>query len=316
MNTIRKLLTKHIILIAVILVLVAIAIYPSFKPPIFYLSLLFSIFMYITLCQGWNILGGYAGYQSFGHIAFFGIGAYVSAVLLRYFGLSPFLTCFLGGLLSAGIAGIIGYPVLRLRGPYFGITTFLFALVLQVVAVNWDWIGGSSGIWLKSMETDIRTNREIFYEVMFVAALVTTLVAIWVEKSKFGLALSCIREDEDVAGSLGINAPLIKVKAFMLSVFFVGVVGGIYAYYVSYIEPDMVFSTFISLLILLMCLFGGLLSWKGPLIGAIILTVLNEYIGMFVAAEMARIIFGLLFVVVILFMPSGIMGRFMTRSRS
>jgi branched-chain amino acid transport system permease protein len=141
-------------------------------------------------------------------------------------------------------------------------------------------------------------------------ATLTVLYVRRVERSKFGMGLASIREDEEVAQTLCIHTAGLKVKAFVLSAFFPGVAGGIYAYYISYIHPDIVFDINVSILIVLMALFGGGKSWVGPLLGAVSLTMVNELLSIFVKPEIARIIYGTMFMAVIIFMPDGIVVFF------
>ena len=292
----------HFILLAVILLLIA---FPFFGPPLFFLSLLISIFLFISLTESWNLLGGYTGYISLGHVVFFSIGAFTTAVCMNQFGISPFVTALLGGVIAGGFAALVGFPVLRLKGAYFSISSLLLAVISQLIFLNWEFVGGSVGLWYKLMPVSIEANRLIFYEVMLGLALLITLVVRYVEKSKFGAGLITIREDEDVAKTIGINAPLLKLKAFVLGSFFAGVVGGIYGYYLSFIHPDITFNINTSLLILLMAFFGGCTTWAGPLLGAIVLSLANQLIVTFIGAEISRVLYGLILILVIIFMPNG-----------
>jgi branched-chain amino acid transport system permease protein len=143
--------------------------------------------------------------------------------------------------------------------------------------------------------------------VMMVIMVLAITLGIWTSRSKFGAGLRAIKEDEEVAQTMAINAPKLKLQAFALSAFFPGMAGGMYAYYLTYIHPDIVFDVMISILIVLMALFGGGGTWLGPVIGAVVLTLVNEGLSTFVKAEFARIIYGCLFIGVIIFMPNGIM---------
>lgn len=294
--------TARFILLAVILLFVT---FPFFSPPLFFLSLLISIFLFISLAESWNLLGGYTGYISLGHVVFFSIGAYTTAVCMNGFGYSPFLTAILGGVVAGGIAAIVGFPVLRLKGAYFSISSLLLAVIFQLIFLNWEFVGGSVGLWYKLMPVSIEANRLIFYEVMLGLALIITLTVRYVEKSKFGAGLVTIREDEDVAKTIGINTPMLKLKAFVLGSFFAGIVGGIYGYYISFIHPDITFNINTSLLILLMAFFGGCTTWTGPLLGAVVLSLANQLIVTFIGAEISRVLYGLILILVIIFMPNG-----------
>jgi branched-chain amino acid transport system permease protein len=293
-------------------IIVCLALFPVLKPDVYYLSALFTLFMYAALACGWNVFGGYTGYMNFGHAAFFGIGAYTSALLLVKCGLSPFYTAILGGVLAAVLAAIISWPCLRLRGPYFVLVTFCLGLAVRVVVINLEFTGSSQGLWLKLLPGGIFAIRAIFYEIMLAIMLLTILIAIWIEKSKFGLGLRSIRQDEDSAETQGVNATQLKIWAFIISAFLAGIVGGIYAYYRSYIHPDFIFDVSISILVVLMSLLGGPYSWVGPIIGASIVVIINEFLTAYagVGAEISRIIYGLILVIVIMYLPNGLIGLF------
>jgi branched-chain amino acid transport system permease protein len=295
---------RYIILPAIMIVLFA---FPVVRPPLFFLTLFFSVFMYVGLTESWNLMGGYTGYISLGHIAFFSVGAYTTAVCMNRFGASPFATAILGGVFAAILAAIVGFPVLRLKGAYFTISSMLLSVVLQLIFMNWEFVGSSTGLWYKLLPVSIETNRILFYEVMLVLAVIITLLARWVEKSKFGAGLIAIREDEDVAKTMGINTPWLKMRAYITGAFLAGIVGGIYGYYMSYVHPEVTFNMSTSLLIMLMSFFGGCRTWVGPLLGAVVLSLVNQLIVTFIGAEISRILYGLLLVVVIIFMPNGVL---------
>ncbi len=284
-------------------------VFPWLGPPVYFVSLCFTVFLYVCLASSWNVIGGYAGYLSFGHVAFFGIGAYTTGMLMNTFSLSP-LTTLLSVVPAGGVAGlmaiVVGYPCLRLRGPYFAVITFCFAFVVDLGVKNLAFLGGPEGLWLKSMDLPIHIIRAIFFEVMLAITAFSVLLNLWVDRSRFGAGLKAIKQDEEVAQTMAINAPGLKLQAFALSALFPGMAGGVYAYYLTYIHPDIVFDVMISILIVLMALFGGGGTWLGPVIGAVLLTLVNEGLSTFVRAELARIIYGCLFIGVIVFMPNGI----------
>lgn len=279
---------------------------PVLRPPGYFLSFIFKVLLFVILSESWTLIGGFAGYVNLGHIAFFGIGAYTSAMLFRLFGISPFVGALPAGIMAAVVALVVGYPCLRLKGPYFVVVTMCFASVTDLIVRNWNFVGGPQGLHLKLVPMEIDLSRAVFYEIFLGLAVVTALIVRWVQYSKFGIGLSSIREDEDVAPTLCINAGALKVRAFALSAFFAGVAGGIYAYYISYVNPEIVFDANMSVLVVLMALFGGPASWAGPLIGAGFLSVINEILSLFIKPEIARIIYGSMFVAVIIFMPDGV----------
>ena len=310
--------SNYIELILMAIALIGLVAFPLFGPPVYFISFVFWVFLYVCLSSSWNLIGGYAGYLSFGHVAFFGIGAYATAMIGKIFGLSITMTLLAtipAGVISSFIAIIVGYPCLRLRGPYFAVITLCFSFVSQLTVKNLEFLGGADGLWLKSMDVSVLVNRTIFYELMLFLTVLTVWVSYLVGRSRFGAGLRAIKEDEEVAQTMAINAPRLKIMAFALSAFFPGIAGGIYACYLSYIHPDVVFDVNMSILQVLMALFGGASSWVGPVVGAVSLTLVNEGLSTFVKAELARIIYGLLFIIVIVFMPNGILEFFSRKRR-
>jgi len=295
------------ILISILMIFI-LGVIPLAKPPIYLMTLFLTMFMYIALCESWNLIGGYTGYLSFGHAAFFGVGGYTTAILMINYGLSPFLTAGIGGILAVILALIVGYPCLRLKGPYFAVVTLCFAWVIQIVFLNLNFTGGNVGLWLPLMKHDIFVTRAIFYEAMLILMIIVVLFTIHIERSKLGAGLRAIREDEDVAQTLGINTTKLKLIAFGLSAFFPGIIGGIYSYYITFIHPSSMFDPTLSIILVLMALFGGRGTWQGPIIGAGTITIINELLTSFIGAEIARIIYALLFIGVVVFMPTGIMA--------
>lgn len=296
--------------------LLLLGLFPWLNPPVYYISLLFTVFMYVTLATSWNLIGGYTGYLSFGHVAFFGLGAYTTAFLFNLLHLSPLATILSSipaGGAAALVALIIGVPCLRLRGPYFAVITLCFAFVVELAVKNLSILGGADGLWLKSMDLPIELARSILFEVMMVLMLIAVAASFLVGRSRFGAGLRAIKEDEEVAQTMAIDSARLKIGAFVLSALFTGMAGGIYAYYLAYIHPDIVFDINISILVVLMALFGGGGSWLGPVIGAVLLTLINEGLSTFVRAELARIIYGGLFIIVTIYMPNGIIDFFRKR---
>ncbi len=301
------------------IVTVVLAAFPAFGPEVYYISFMFSVFMYVVLASSWNFIGGYGGYLSFGHAAFFGIGAFATAKVAAVFKLTPLLTI-LAAIPAGGVAVlvalIIGYPCLKIRGPYFAVVTLCFAFVVDLLVKNIEFLGGADGIWLKFMDIPEKMSRTIMYEVMLLLMIITLCVSWFFGRSRFGAGLTAIRADEEVAETMAIPAAKLKIQAFILSAFFPGVAGGLFAYYLTYIHADVVFNVNISILIVLMAMFGGGGTWLGPIIGAVVLTGVNEGLSTFAQAEIARIIYGALFIVVTIFMPNGIIDFFRKKGSS
>lgn len=289
-----------------ILVVFGLALLPAILLDTFLLSFLMLLVMYAALSIGWNILGGYAGYQSFGHVAFLGIGGYTSVWLFVDYGIEPYLTAPLGALIAGVVALLVGYPCLRLKGPYFALVTLIVALAVEVVVSNLPGLNATSGIFLKPPLDSTLLSQAFLYELMVVVLAITIIVARYVERSKYGLGLYAIREDEEVASTQGINRTKLKLGAFVVSAGLAGLAGGIYAWFLGYVTPAPMFDVRISILVVLIALLGGTQSWVGPFMGAILLRVVDQVLVLQFGGQVAQIMYGLLLAVVILFLPQGI----------
>ena len=259
--------------------------------------------MYVVLALSWNIISGFTGYTSFGHVAFYGIGAYACAILVTDYGWPWLPTLGAGALVAAMVAVALGYPVLRLKGPYFAIAMLGAAEGTRVVATVWDGLThGGLGISLPNAETSMPT-----YYAMLALMVVTIVVAYAIGHSRFGVRLNAIREDEVAAEALGINTTFYKLAAFTLSGVFPAVAGGIQAYKVLYIDPPSVFFVQITIAMALMSMLGGKGTVIGPIVGAVILYTVQELTWVnFPTAHL--IAYGLFIVLVARFMPRGLMG--------
>jgi branched-chain amino acid transport system permease protein len=273
------------------------------------LAFLYSILMYASLAVAWNLVGGFTGYLSFGHAAFFGLGGYTTGILLVRAGLSPLLTAPLGGVVAAAFAAAAGYPCLRLRGPYFAVVTMILALAVRVVVLNVPWTGASEGLWMPLPPWEPIVARRIFYYAMLVVAGVVVVLVRAIQVGRMGMGLEAIREDEDAAQSVGVPALGLKMRAFVISAALSGAAGGIYAYDRVFIHPDFMFDLHLSVLIVLMALLGGRLSWTGPVLGAVVVRLADEVLTVSVGTEAARIIFGLGLAMVIVFLPDGLLPQ-------
>ena len=264
--------------------------------------------MWAGLACSWNMLGGYAGYINFGHSAFFGIGAYVTALLMADpFGLPFLVTIPAGIVVTAIMAIIIGAPTLRLRGAYFAIATWAFAEVLMQFASVMDFTGGIGGIGLPPF-----LDERFFYFAMFLVAALTYLLTWWLfEHSRFGLKVKALRDHEPAAEAMGINTSLVKLQTFVLSALTASVFGAVFAYWVTFINPKSVFGGDITDQMVVMVLLGGLGSLWGPAIGGVALFVVNRMIWMYWGDTAFYIaILGAAIVLVVLFLPNGIAGLF------
>lgn len=284
---------------------------PLAEPPLFYIRLLGTVFLFATLAQSWNIIGGYAGYVSFGHVTFFGLGAYVAAMLYRDLGWAPYAAVVPAGLVAGLFAMLVGYPTLRLRGPYFAIATLALSLVVQLAVANVPWTGAGEGIVVRGALPFRRVALEqFFYYAYFALMVLTTAAVYWLERSRFGYGLQAIRDDEDAAASLGVDATRLKLLAFGLSSFFAGAAGSIYAHQASFVSPTDVFTLGISIKALVYAIVGGAGTVLGPLVGAALMELVNMLLTVSPLGtyQIDRIVFGALLIVVVLGTPRGIVG--------
>jgi branched-chain amino acid transport system permease protein len=276
------------------------------------------VLFYAYLGTAWNILGGYAGQFSFGHAAFFGIGAYTSTLLLARGGVSPWLGLWAGGLLAAGFGCFAGYLAFRygLRGPYFALVTLAFAEMLRLIAVNWAAIGGPMGILIPLPKggdawwhLQFREKLPYYYVMLALLGLVLWLTR-RLERSRLGYTLAAIRENEDAAEASGVDTVGAKLAAMALSSFLTALGGSFYAQYYSFIDPTLAFGVPVSVEILLRPIVGGPGTLLGPLLGSVVLTPLSELTRWLMRGRpgVDVMIYGALLVLVITFLPRGLVG--------
>jgi branched-chain amino acid transport system permease protein len=259
-----------------------------------------SVLLLATVAQGWNIIGGYTGYPSFGNSVFYGLGAYGVAIAMVQYGLPFWAGMLLGLALGVAFAGLLGLAVLRLKGHYFAICTLGLALVMIAIVSNLEIAGGNIGLVLPLLRTEV-----LFYEMALALLLFATLTVWWLSRSRFGLGLIAIRENEEGAAVMGVNTTLYKVLAFMLSAAFTALAGGIYAYYITFIDPAGVFDIGLNVKMIIMAVFGGPGSVFGPVVGAFILSTISEVLATKVTS-IASMFFGIVIVIAVVFMPRGI----------
>ena len=284
-------------LLGLILVLLAtLPLYASGYTPI----LMTTILMYIVLSVSWTLFSGPTGYMSLATAAFFGVGIYTAAFLGEVLPLPVFIAA--GGLASSIVALLVGALTLRLRGIYFAIFTFGLVLLIAQILMFWE---------LHVYETRGRFVIVIDYNTIYYAMLgifvVLMLTAYFIRRSRWGLALQSIGENEEAAAHIGINVTLVKVINFALSAFFIGAAGAAIATRWTYIDPGIAFNPLFSFLPVLMAIFGGMGHLYGPVIGAIIFAYLQEVL-ITRFSELYMLIFGLILVIAILYMPNGLVG--------
>lgn len=270
------------------------------------LQVLIIVLLFVTLGVSWNLLGGYSGQLSLGHAVFFGIGAYGVALLSKPLGQSPWLGLLAGAVLSLPLAAFVGYVCFRLRGPYFTLATIALAEVIRLVVLNSvDLTGGAKGVTVRPLFKGV--DKAPWYLLALGLAVFVVLVTYLITRSKLGYYLVAIREDEDAAEAVGVDATGYKMVALAISAFFTSVAGGFFASYLSFIEPDMVLSVERSVEICLLAIIGGLGTILGPVVGALILGLAGEWFRTNLG-QAHLLTYGVLLVAVIMFMPEGIVG--------
>jgi len=286
---------------ALALTLLVLSVYPLWATG-YGVRAMLQLFMWIALAQSWNLISGLTGYVSFGHVAFFGMGSYTTAILVVK-GMAWPLAAVAGGVMAVVLAFVIGWPCLRLKGPYFAIAMLGLNEVLRVMASYFEGLtGGGLGLSLPTLDASVR----IYYAMGLVAVAVTALTYLIVT-SRFGLRLMTIREDEVAAEAMGINTFRYKIYAFLLSAAAPGIVGGLAARDMGYIEPISVFPLVTTITMIVMVLFGGKGTIWGPVLGAVILFTFQELVwAHFPHAH--QVLLGAIIVTVVLVMPRGILG--------
>ncbi len=285
-----------------------VALYPVFSDDLYYQNMIILSMVFAIGAVGLNVITGYAGYVSLGQGAFLGLGAYVVAIGVTKVGGSPWAWIPAAGLVAAVMAAFLGVVAMRARGHSFVILTIAFLFLLQILATNWDSLtNGTSGITLPIPTWSVDYQYWPFYYSLMALLGLSVLMAWWIRRNKFGMGLIAIREDEDKAATVGINTRVYKILAFAASAVLVGMAGGVYGYYLTFIDPLGMFNILLSVQIVLSLLLGGRGTLWGPVLGAFIVEPLNEIANNDLGGGNSRLlIFGGLLALVVLFMPRGI----------
>lgn len=306
-------------------VFVAVAVLPvalSFNP--YYLSIFIAALILGAVSMAWNLLAGVCGQVSFGHAAFFGVGAYASAILSTKAGLNPYASMAVSGAAGVVAALAIGLPAFRLRGPYFALAILAFAEAMKLLAVNLTGLTeGSRGIYdipppppirLFGVALDFYTSRVANYYFAALLLLAVYLAVSFVRRSNAGLAMSAVHGDEETAAGIGV--PVVRTKALALSVsaFLTALMGAFYAHYVRFLSPDSAFDGSWSVMPIVGSLFGGMGTLVGPSVGALVITGLDEFVFKRFFETGHKLFFGLLLAIVIVWAPSGLLGKSVART--
>jgi len=288
---------------------VALALVPFLTSSEYVLRIVTVVLFWVGMAGCWNMMSGYTGYIDFGPVVYFGLGSYATAIAMTKYGVPFFPAVVSAGVAAAAIAVPMGLTTLRLKGAYFAIATFAFAETMKQVALEFDrtfrvsFFEGSHGITLPISGLD----NTFFFYCFFAATFAVMLIHYGIEHSKFGYGLKAIHEAETAAEIAGVNTTGIKLRAYVTSAFFLGIFGGMEAYWITYITPADVFNVHKTVQMVIMTLLGGMGTFFGPLVGASFLTVLSEILGT-AFVEYYLIMVGGIIIVIVLIMPKGIVG--------
>ena len=292
-------------------VALALAAASQIVPNGFFFTAGYTVLLYVVLATAWNILGGYTGYVNFGSAAFFAIGAYTT-VALYYAFQAPLLVCIPAGTAAAGLAGLgLGYLTLRLRGVFFAIASLALSVVLFTFVVNWQFVGGARGAYVlqpAEIPFGLSSYVHLLFNVELLMAAVAVIVARAIETSTIGRGLSAIRDDELAAESAGVPTLRLKIFSAAVSGALMGMAGTTFPYYLSYIEPSSAFSLSYAVNSIAMPLIGGMMTWLGPLIGAVLLGTVQQLVQVTISSAWNLLIVGVLLVLFVTLAPNGIMG--------
>jgi branched-chain amino acid transport system permease protein len=282
----------------------------------YWLHMLLFAYMNIAVASSWNIIGGYAGYISLGHNVFLAVGGYFSGILFAYYGISPFITTPFAGLAAMAVGFVVGMITLRTRGPTFIISTIALVLVTKIALDNWDYIGGANGMSLPLVPLPVDVVKLPFYYGMLLIAIGAVYVSFRIRRSKFGLGLRAISQDEIRAEVAGVPTGLYKILAFAVSGLFVGMAGALWGYYLTFLRPTIFLSILIGAKIVLMTILGGRGTVAGPVVGAALFIGANEFfVSQFGASELNIAATGALLILALLFFPDGIVGTLKHKGR-
>ncbi len=300
--------------------LLVISLYPVVTKSVIARETVFIILMYVSLAASLNIIMGYAGYVSFGHIVYYGIGGYVAFYLMHHVGVRLVPAMLVAGLFSALMALAVGEAVLRLRGAIFAIATIGVNEAIKSLVTNLSFLGGATGMFFnfKIYRAYGGAAKAIWYAyyVMVAVTLITVVVSYFIKTSKFGLGLFSIREDEDAAFVLGVNTKRFKSLAYAFSAFFPGMVGAVFFFKAGNIEPEDAFHLVKSIEMIFMVMLGGYGTASGPVLGALIYERLK---GMLLVNPLFKnlhlAIAGFVLLLIVLFAPGGLVGYLRSKFR-
>jgi branched-chain amino acid transport system permease protein len=272
----------------------------------------YTILMYVVLATAWNVLGGYAGYVNFGTPAFFGLGAYTAVVLYKATA-APLIVQIAAAAVMSGLLGLVaGLLTLRLRGIFFAIATIALVVIMETVFINWRYAGGATGLQLlrPAPTAPFESYIKMLFVVMTAIVVGSIAVARYIERSWIGRGLRAIRDSEEAAECSGVPTLRLKVFACVISGALMGAAGAPMPMYLSFIEPASTFNLNYAIGALASPMIGGTAHWLGPVIGAILLSTIQQIVTVTISGEMNVLVVGVLLVVFVVAAPDGILGLF------
>lgn len=306
----------------------------------YYLLVAFYVLQYVVLSTAWNILGGYGGYVNFGTAGFFAVGAYSTVFFFKLFGLQnlkqldlgfieislPYLSfiyfpaAVFAGALFSGLLGLgTGYLTLRLRGVYFSIATLALSIVAMTIVVNWSYVGGARGAFVikPTVVAGFKDANLFVLCAMILLTMLSLAIARRIEQSKLGAGLQAIRDDEDSAECSGVPTLRLKLQATTISGALMGAGGALFPFFVTYVDPIGAFNLAHTVNSIAMPLIGGMTHWTGPLIGATLLGLIQQYFGSknIITPEMSLLIVGFLMMLFVAIAPNGLLGLLKRKHR-
>ncbi len=303
-----------------LLLLSLLLIVPALSESAFIIHVFVTICVFAGLSTAWNIVGGYAGQLSLGHMMFYGIGGYTTALLIQHVGLSPWIGMWAGAALSAVVAVCIGYPCFRLRGPFFSLATIAFLEVIRLLAIHFHGVtGGSAGLIvpLKIGWAWMIFQDKFNYLIIAFGLLLLTLIVSWaIRNARLGYYLTAVREREDAASAAGISPTQVKLKAVVISAALTSLIGSFHAMYTTFLEPATMFSLSTSIEVAMFSLIGGLGTVAGPLLGTVLVVPIAELARGWLGASangLHGFVYGTVLVLITLTLPGGLVGTFGAR---
>jgi branched-chain amino acid transport system permease protein len=304
----------HVLLLAILAIAVM---FPWFVDSPAHQNVAILILMAAQIGVAWNIIGGYAGQVSLGHVAFYGLGAYTSTLMFTQLGINPWLSMLTGGVLAAAISMVIGWSCFRLKGHYFTMATIAVAEIVQIIFTNWEYAGAAVGLTIpmdrQGWDAFIFASKMPYYYIALGLLLLTLLANFLIERSYLGYYFRAIKDEPDAARSLGVNLSTYKQVAFAVSSFFTALGGSLYAQKELYIDPASVLGTAMSIKMALVSILGGIGTLFGPLVGAGVLTLIDEGTRVLFGGTgrgTDLVIYAVLIIVIAVYYPTGVIGWF------